>query len=160
MMKYALGVVTLCCVALGKPACAEKPNILLILADDIGFGDLSCYGAVKIQTPNIDRLASEGMRFTQACTPSSVCSPTRYGLLAGRYAWRNPLHAPAGVHGPAAPLLFAPDCLTLGKMLQGEGYRTAAVGKWHLGFGRGTSPRDKFDWTSQVLRPGPLDAGV
>ena len=140
-------------------AAAPRPNVILILADDLGYGDLSCYGAELIDTPNIDRLASEGKRFTHACTPSSVCSPTRYGLLAGRYSWRNPLHAPSGVHGPAAPLLFEADRPTLGTLLQGTGYRTAAVGKWHLGFGLGTSPRDKFDWTSQMIRPGPLEAG-
>ena len=160
-IRYFLLLALLCVFAAQREtiAASGKPNIVVILADDLGYGDLSCYGAKLIDTPNIDRLAKDGMRFTQACTPSSVCSPTRYGLLTGRYSWRNPLHAPTGVHGPAGPLLFEPDRLTLAKMLQGEGYRTAAIGKWHLGFGSGNSPRDKLDWSSAVLRPGPLDAG-
>lgn len=138
---------------------APMPNIIVILSDDLGYGDVGCYGATKIKTPHIDRLAKEGMRFTQALTPSSVCSPTRYGLLAGRYCWRNALHAPTGVHGAGGPLLFEADRLTLPKMLRAAGYSTAAVGKWHLGFGCGTNPRGKFDWTAESLRLGPQEAG-
>ena len=86
-------------------AAQSRPNVVLILADDLGCGDVGCYGATKIKTPNIDRLAREGRSFTNAYTPGSVCSPTRYGLMAGRYVWREPRHHPTGVHAPGGPLL-------------------------------------------------------
>ncbi|GEM_PF-3492790 len=111
---------------------AAAPNFVLILADDLGYGDVGCYGATKIKTPNIDRLASEGVRFTQAYTPGSVCSPTRYGLMAGRYFWREPRHHPTGVHAPGGPLLFDLSRLTLAKLFQKKGYATGAFGKCHL----------------------------
>ena len=112
---------------------APKPNIVLILADDLGFGDPRVYNPEsKIPTPNIDRLAAEGMRFTDAHSPSSVCTPTRYGILAGRYAWRTRLRR--GVLGPYGAPLIEADRLTLAKMLQQQGYRTACIGKWHLGW--------------------------
>ena len=141
-----------CCFAVGLWAAsilsgiaAEKAkplNVVIILADDLGYGDAGCYGATKLKTPNIDTLALEGVRFTQAYTPGSVCSPTRYGLLAGRYFWRNPRHHPTGVHAPGGPLLFEQDRLTLAKLFQQNGYATACIGKWHQGFGedyKGTS---------------------
>lgn len=109
------------------------PNIVIILADDLGIGDPGCYNAKsKIPTPELDRLATEGMRFTDAHSPSSVCTPTRYGLLTGRYCWRTPLKK--SVLWPWDPPLIEKDRLTLGKMLQDSGYRTACVGKWHLGW--------------------------
>lgn len=135
------------------------PNILLILADDLGYGDVGCYGATKIKTPNIDRLAQEGRRFTQAYTPGSVCSPTRYGLMAGRYFWREPRHHPTGVHAPGGPLLFDLNRLTLAKLFQQQGYTTGAVGKWHLGFGAGDNPRVRYDWSREEIKPGPLESG-
>lgn len=110
-----------------------QPNIVLVLADDLGWGDLSCYGARKITTPNIDALAAEGVRFTDAHAASSVCTPSRYALLTGRYSWRSPLKQ--GVlmgHGPA---LIEPSMDTLASCLHAAGYSTAAIGKWHLGLG-------------------------
>ena len=111
---------------------AELPNIVYILADDLGYGDLGCYNREsKIPTPRLDRLADEGRRFTDAHSPSSVCTPTRYALLTGRYAWRTRLQR--NVLGPWDRPLIAPDRLTVGKLLQQHGYSTACIGKWHLG---------------------------
>ncbi len=138
---------------------AAKPNVVILLADDLGYGDVGCYGATKIKTPNIDRLAAEGVRFTQAYTPGSVCSPTRYGLLAGRYFWRNPRHHSVGVHAPGAPLLFEQDRLTLGKLFQQNGYATACIGKWHQGFGEGDKPSQRYDFSQDEIKPGPNEAG-
>ncbi len=109
-----------------------RPNIVYILADDLGYGDLGSYNEQsKILTPQLDRLASEGMRFTDAHSPSSVCSPTRYALLTGRYAWRTRLQR--NVLGPWESPLIAPNRLTVGQLLQQHGYATACIGKWHLG---------------------------
>lgn len=135
-------------------AVTDKPNILLILADDLGFGDLQCYGG-KIKTPHIDRLAAEGLSFTSAYEPASVCSPSRYSLLTGRYFWRNPRHPVRNVMAPSAPLAFNEGELTLQRMFQEKGYRTAAFGKWHLGVGK----RGAFDWTKPEITDGPLDCG-
>jgi arylsulfatase A-like enzyme len=110
----------------------QRPNIVFILVDDLGYGDVGCYNAEsKIPTPHLDRLAREGMRFTDAHSPSSVCSPTRYALLTGRYAWRSPLKR--GVLGPWSAPIIAPDRLTVPALLRQQGYATAAFGKWHLG---------------------------
>jgi len=110
----------------------ERPNIVFILADDLGYGDVGCYNAKsKIPTPHLDRLAREGMRFRDAHAPSSVCTPTRYALLTGRYAWRSPLKR--GVLGPWDTPIIAADRLTVPALLRQHGYATAAIGKWHLG---------------------------
>lgn len=110
----------------------ERPNIVFILADDMGYGDPQCYNpASQIPTPHIDRLAAEGIRFTDAHSPSSVCSPTRYALLTGRYAWRTSLQK--GVLVSFSPPLISPDRLTVGKLLQLHDYVTGCFGKWHLG---------------------------
>ncbi len=136
-----------------------KPNVIVILADDLGYGDLGCYGATKIKTPNIDRLAREGRRFTSAYAPGSVCSPSRYGLLAGRYVWREPRHHPSGVHAPGAPLLFDADRLTVARLFQNNGYTTGVIGKWHQGFGADDKPSFRYDWSQEELKPGPLETG-
>ena len=113
---------------------ASKPNIILILADDMGLGDVSGYGTGgSIKTPNLDKLASEGRRFLDAHTPSGVCTPTRYGLLTGRYAWRTRLKAGV-LQGYSSPLI-APGRETVASLLRAEGYATAIIGKWHLGLG-------------------------
>lgn len=113
-------------------ATPAPPNLVVILADDLGFGDVSCFNpASKIATPHIDRLAREGIRFTDAHTASSVCTPTRYALLTGRYPWRTRVQK--SVLGGFSPPLIAPGRLTLASLLQHQGYTTAAVGKWHLG---------------------------
>src|SRR5687768_4457868 len=129
---------------------ARKPNIVVILADDLGYGDLSCYGAKLIRTPHCDRLAQEGRRFTDAHSPSSVCSPTRYGLLTGRYCWRTSLKRQ--VLNVSAPLHIEPERMTIASLLKKRGYTTAAVGKWHLGYGKAPKP----DYAER-LSPGPKD---
>src|SRR5210317_1543445 len=114
---------------------ADRPNIVIILADDLGYGSLNSYGAdeAHIRTPNIDRLAKQGRRFTDANTPSSVCSPTRYGLLTGRYDWRTDKQH--GVLNTTDPLHIDMSRPTIASLLKSKGYHTAAIGKWHLGYG-------------------------
>lgn len=125
----------------------NRPNIIYILADDLGYGDLSTYNPEsKIQTPNIDRLAREGMRFTDAHSPSSVCTPTRYALLTGRYAWRSRL--PVGVLRGYGRALLDDDQPTVAGLLRTQGYRTAVVGKWHLG----------LDWALKAGHEHALEA--
>jgi arylsulfatase A-like enzyme len=131
-------------------AAKSKPNIVLINADDLGYGDLSCYGAVQVRTPHIDRLAKEGRRFTDAHTASAVCSPSRYGLMTGRYPLRRNFWGPVSLR---EPLTIDTDFLTLGSLLKHEGYATACIGKWHMGFGE-----DEPDWNGD-LNPGPLELG-
>src|SRR5262249_11726620 len=133
-MKAILAV--LCSLLLAVPvrAADRQPNIVVILADDMGYGDPGCYNPdSKIATPNKDRLAAQGVRFTDAHTPSSVCTPTRYGLLTGRYCWRTPLAR--GVLQGYSPLLIEPGRMTVAALLKRHGYTTACVGKWHLGLG-------------------------
>jgi len=112
----------------------SKPNIVVILADDLGYGDVQCYNLQrgKIRTPNIDRLAAQGIRFTDGHSSSGVCSPSRYALLTGRYHWRSRLQA--GIVGVFGEPLITPDRLTIAGLAKQHGYRTAAVGKWHLGW--------------------------
>lgn len=115
-------------------ALPQKPNILLILADDLGYGDVQCNNPQrgKIPTPNIDKLASQGIRFTDGHSSSGVCSPSRYTLLTGRYHWRTRLQR--GIVGVFGEPLIAPDRMTIGTLAKQNGYRTAAIGKWHLGW--------------------------
>lgn len=122
---------------LGAASAAEppaRPNVVVILADDLGYGDVRCYNPerCRIPTPNIDRIAEQGMRFTDAHSSSSVCSPTRYSLLTGRYHWRTRLQK--GIVNVWEPPLIAPERLTLPGLLRRAGYRTACIGKWHLGW--------------------------
>ncbi|MHC4994111.1 MAG: sulfatase family protein [Planctomycetota bacterium] len=131
--------------------CAEQPpNVVLIFADDLGYGDVGCYGATKVQTPNIDRLAAEGRRFTDAHSVSAVCTPSRYALLTGEYPLRANVWGPSPV---TSPLLIDTEKLTVADVLKKRGYDTAVLGKWHLGFKTGTN-----DWV-QPLSPGPRDLG-
>lgn len=118
----------------GRLRAAERPNILVILADDLGYGDVQCYNRErgKIPTPNIDRLAAQGMRFTDGHSSSGVCSPSRYSLLTGRYHWRTQLQR--GIVGVFGEPLIAPDRVTIGTLAKQQGYRTACIGKWHLGW--------------------------
>ena len=129
-----------------------KPSIILIYADDLGYGDLSCYGAKHIKTPHCDRVAKEGMRFTDAHSPSAVCSPSRYATLTGRYAWRTWMRN--WVLLEHMPLLVETERLTLPKMLKSQGYLTGCIGKWHLGWGSKINP----DFSKEVS-PGPLEIG-
>jgi arylsulfatase A-like enzyme len=133
---------------------ATKPNIIVIVTDDLGFGDLSCYGATKIHTPHVDRLAAEGMRFTEAYAPASTCTPSRYSLLTGDYAWRQKARKNSILDGDA-PLCIEPGSLTLPEMLRQAGYTTGIVGKWHLGLGDGVTP---VNFNGDV-KPGPLEVG-
>lgn len=132
----------------------SKPNIVLIVADDLGYGDLGCYGATKIQTPNVDRLASEGVRFTQGYAPSSTCTPSRFSLLTGEYAWRQKDKKNSILDGDA-PLCIDVGRLTLPEMLRRAGYYTGIVGKWHLGLGDGQTPVN----FNNEIKPGPLEVG-
>ncbi len=133
---------------------SEKPNVVLIFADDLGYGDLGCYGATKLKTPHIDKLAVEGRKFTDAHSASAVCTPSRYGLLTGEYPFRA--KDGRGLWGPApitSPLLIDTETQTIADVFKAGGYKTAVFGKWHLGFGT-----DKNDW-QEPLRPGPQDLG-
>jgi arylsulfatase A-like enzyme len=129
----------------------EKPNIVLIYADDLGYGDVSCYGATRISTPNIDRLASQGLLFTNAHCTSSTSTPSRYSLLTGEYAWRR---KGTGVLPGDAPAIIHPGRTTIATVLKKAGYATGVVGKWHLGLG----PAEGADWNG-VIKPGPMDIG-
>lgn len=139
----------------------RPPNIVFILADDMGMGDLGCYNSEsKIPTPNMDKLAEQGMRFTDAHTPSSVCTPTRYGVLTGRYAWRSRLKS--GVLWGFSRMLIEPGRQTVASLLSAKGYATGGFGKWHLGF-QSFDPalgekEQNVDYT-QPLRPGPMTVG-
>jgi len=135
-------------------ACKKKPrlpNIVVILADDLGYGDVGCYGAKKLETPNLDRLAREGLRFTDAHSAAATCTPSRYSLMTGEYPWRR---KGTGILPGDASLIIPPGSTTVPSLLQKAGYRTGAVGKWHLGLGGAGGP----DWNGDI-KPGPLDVG-
>ena len=131
-------------------AAPRNPNIVLIYADDLGYGDVSCYGAKTIQTPHIDRLAARGLRFTDAHAASATCTPSRYALLTGEYAFRQ---KGTGILPGDASLIIKPGRYTLSAMLKNAGYRTGVVGKWHLGLGE-----DEVDWNGEI-KPGPQEVG-
>ena len=133
-----------------RAASKNKPNIVFIYADDVGYGDLSCYGATRVRTPNLDQLAGGGLRLTDAHAGSATCTPSRYSLLTGEYAWRRKdTHILPG----DAQLLIHEGQQTLPAMLQQAGYRTGCVGKWHVGLGNGT-----IDWNGEI-KPGPNEVG-
>jgi arylsulfatase A-like enzyme len=148
-------VAALCAAALlGRPSMAfaqARPNIVIILTDDLGYGDVSAYGANALKTPNIDRLAREGLRFTDAHASAATCTPSRYALLTGEYAWRKP---GTGVLPGNAALIVEPGRTTLASILRDAGYTTGVVGKWHLGLGPAGGP----DW-NHAIAPGPNDVG-
>ena len=128
----------------------STPNIVVIYADDLGFGDVSSYGSTELLTPNFDRIANEGLRFTNGYATSPTCTPSRYSLLSGTYPFRT---ARARILPGNAPLLFELGKQTLPSMLKGAGYTTAVIGKWHLGLGD-----ENLDWNKNVS-PGPLEIG-
>ncbi len=135
---------------LAKTMAAGKPNIIFIYADDLGYGDIGAYGATAIKTPNMDRLANGGVKFTNGYATSSTCTPSRYGLLTGTYPWRN---KNAKILAGTAPLLIGTSQITIAGMLQKSGYHTGIVGKWHLGLGNGAA-----DWNGHIS-PGPNEVG-
>jgi arylsulfatase A-like enzyme len=138
-------------VARAQPAdVTARPNIVVIYSDDVGWGDLSCYGATRVSTPHIDQLAAGGVRFTDAHTTASTCTPSRYSILTGQYPFRR---KGAQILAGDATMLITPDTPTLPQILKSGGYRTGCVGKWHLGLGDGS-----IDWNGQINRT-PLDIG-
>jgi arylsulfatase A-like enzyme len=171
-MRFLIAILFACTAFVARGA--ERPNVLVVLCDDLGYGDPHCYNPQsKIPTPHIDRLAAEGVRFTDAHTPSSVCTPTRYGLLTGRYCWRTELKRGV-LDGFDAPLIEAGRA-TLASFLKGRGYDTACIGKWHLGLTwtdhegkplpsrpaveiKGHRGGEGADFTRE-LRGGPMDCG-
>lgn len=128
---------------------AETPNVIVIMADDLGYGDISCSGG-RVATPSIDKLAAEGRRFTSGYCSASTCTPSRYSLLTGTYAFRT---KGTGIAAPNAPAIIQPGTVTLPSLLKQAGYSTAVIGKWHLGLGT-----EQPDWNGE-LKPGPLEIG-
>jgi arylsulfatase A-like enzyme len=128
----------------------RRPNIIIILADDLGYGDVGCYGATKVKTPAIDKLAAQGLRFTDAHSVAATCTPSRYSLMTGEYAWRK---KGTGILPGDAALIIDPKRPTLPSILQKAGYATGAVGKWHLGLGSG-----HLNWNEEI-KPGPMEVG-
>ena len=129
----------------------NQPNVVIIYADDVGYGDISCNGASKIKTPNIDRIATQGLRFTNAYATSSTCTPSRYALLTGEYPWRK---KGTGIAAGNAGAIINDNQLTIGNVFQRAGYRTAVIGKWHLGLGGKIGP----DWNGEI-QSTPNDLG-
>jgi arylsulfatase A-like enzyme len=153
-VKFALLPLVLLALSGPAPAAQARPNLVVILADDLGYGDLGSQGATGIKTPNLDALARDGLRFTDGHSPAAMCTPTRYSMLTGQYSWRRKGSGlDRGVANGDSPLLIPTDAVTLPGLLKAAGYRTALVGKWHLGFG--TSKPDY----NRDLKPGPLEVG-
>jgi len=146
---FLLLFLTIACTPDGREKSALRPNVVIIYVDDLGYADVGCYGAKGVETPSIDRLAASGLRFTDAHCSAATCTPSRFSLLTGSYAFRNQ----AAILPGDAPLLIRPGKATLASMLKKAGYRTGVVGKWHLGLGDGY-----VDWNEEI-RPGPLEIG-
>ena len=132
------------------PLATVKPNVIVILSDDLGYGDLACYGGTRVKTPNLDRMAAEGLRFTDAHSTASTCTPSRYSIMTGLYAWRK---KGTGVLPGNASCIIPTDMVTIASQMHRAGYTTGAVGKWHLGLGSGN-----LDWNGPI-KPGPLELG-
>lgn len=153
MKRSFLKILTLawsCLLLFSCNPAIEKPNIIVIMADDLGYGDVSAYGASAVNTPNIDKLAGGGIKFTGGYCTAATCTPTRFSFLTGMYAFRQ---EGTGIAPPESPALIRPGTPTLPGMLKKAGYRTAVIGKWHLGLGD-TKPQ----WNEEI-NPGPLEIG-
>ena len=148
-LRYVGGILGMVCLV--TALAAERPNVVLIYIDDLGYGDVSCYGAHRVHTPNVDRLAAEGLRFTDAHCAAATCTPSRYALLTGQYAWRR---KGTGILSGNANLIIPTNWLTLPKVFKNAGYTTAVIGKWHLGLGQG----GPINWNG-IIKPGPLEVG-
>src|SRR5262245_7459320 len=135
-------VAVLCCVACQVEA-AEKPNIVILFADDLGYGDLGCYGHPTIRTPNLDRMAAEGERFTEFYSAAEVCTPRRASRFTGRYPIRSGMCCHRRVLFPNSKGGLPPSEITLAELLREKGYATAHIGKWHLGIHEGSRPLDQ-----------------
>lgn len=129
----------------------DRPNVVIIYGDDVGWGDLGCYGAEKIPTPHLDKLASQGLRFTDGHCSAATCTPSRFSMLTGIHGFRHNVR----ILAPNAPMTIKPGSLTLPALFKKAGYHTAVIGKWHLGLGDGKS---EVDWNGEV-KPGPLEIG-
>lgn len=151
MKKKSCFFFILLSISISNLLAQQKPNVIYIYADDLGYGDASCYGATKISTPNVDRLSSQGIRFTNAHTTSATCTPSRYALMTGRYPWRQ---TGTGVLPGDAALIIPTNKTTLPKVFKNAGYSTGIVGKWHLGLGEQV---DK-NWNGEI-KPGPNEVG-
>jgi arylsulfatase A-like enzyme len=147
MMMLVIGIIL---SESGAGNCAQHPNIVVIYVDDLGYGDAGCYGATSVRTPNIDRIASEGCRFTDGHSSAATCTPSRYSLLTGEYAWRL---EGTGIAPGDANAIIKPGRVTIPSLLHQAGYRSAVIGKWHLGLGNGP-----IDW-NKPISPGPLEIG-
>jgi arylsulfatase A-like enzyme len=147
----AMGIISLTATHCTNYQTGEKPNIVIIYADDLGYGDVGCYGANTVATPNIDRLAYRGLRFTNAYCTSATSTPSRYSLLTGEYAWRK---AGTGIARGDAPAIITPGRTSMASVLKKAGYSTGVVGKWHLGLG----PDSGAEWNGEITN-GPLDIG-
>ncbi|HXG55640.1 MAG TPA: arylsulfatase [Vicinamibacterales bacterium] len=151
MNTKILALTVLLALASSRATAQTRPNVVLIYADDLGYGDVSAYGARRLKTPNIDRLAHEGPRFTDAHATAATCTPSRYAMLTGEYAWRKP---GTGILPGDAAMIIESGRTTLASVFQRAGYATGVVGKWHLGLGAAGGP----DWNGEI-RPGPIDIG-
>lgn len=148
---FKIKTILFICLLSGKILAQQNPNVIFILVDDLGYGDLSCYGAKKISTPNIDKLAKQGIRFTNAHSTSATCTPSRYAIMTGQYPWRK--KGTEILPGDAA-LIVPTDRITLPSLFKKSGYKTGIVGKWHLGLGDSLEK----EWNGE-LKPGPNELG-
>lgn len=151
LISGALGILSFSSFQPSIAQTVDKPNIIIIYADDLGYEDISCYGATRVRTPNIDRIAQQGIRFTNAHCTSATCTPSRYSLLTGEYAWRR---KGTGVAPGDAAAIIQPGRNTIATFMKKAGYSTGVVGKWHLGLGPAGGP----DWNGEITM-GPNDLG-